>query len=56
MRIIVQGLGVRFHQGVEALRDVNFDLEMRLALDYKLIKRPVSFEEFADTSFAGACP
>lgn len=26
MRITVQGLGVRFHQGVEVLHDVNFDV------------------------------
>jgi len=29
---------------------------MKLAVEYKLVKRPLTFEEFADTSFVGACP
>lgn len=33
-----------------------FDVEMKLALDYNLVRAPITFEEFADTSFAGACP
>jgi NitT/TauT family transport system substrate-binding protein len=33
-----------------------FEVEMRLALEYKLVKRAITFEEFADTSFAGECP
>lgn len=33
-----------------------FEVEMKLAVEYKLVKRPLTFEEFADTSFAGACP
>lgn len=33
-----------------------FEAEMKLAVEYKLVKRAVSFEEFADTSFAGECP
>jgi len=32
-----------------------FDVEMRLGVEYKVVKRAISFEEFADTSFAGAC-
>ncbi len=33
-----------------------FDVEMKLAVEYKLVKRAITFEEFADPSFAGACP
>ncbi len=33
-----------------------FDVEMKLGVEYKVVKRAISFEEFADTSFAGACP
>jgi ABC-type nitrate/sulfonate/bicarbonate transport system substrate-binding protein len=32
-----------------------FDVEMKLAVEYKLVKRAITFEEFADSSFAGAC-
>ena len=33
-----------------------FETEMKLAVEYKLVKRAVTFEEFGDTTFAGACP
>ena len=33
-----------------------FDAEMKIALDYKLVSGPITFEQFADTSFAGSCP
>jgi ABC-type nitrate/sulfonate/bicarbonate transport system substrate-binding protein len=33
-----------------------FDTEMKIALDYKLVTGPITFEQFADTSLAGACP
>jgi ABC-type nitrate/sulfonate/bicarbonate transport system substrate-binding protein len=33
-----------------------FDVEMKLAAEYKIVKRSITFEEFADTSVAGACP
>lgn len=33
-----------------------FDVEMKLAVEYKLVKRAITFEEFADPTFAGACP
>jgi len=33
-----------------------FEVEMKLAVEYKLVRRALSFEEFADASFAGACP
>jgi hypothetical protein len=31
-------------------------VEMKLAVEYKLVKRSLTFEEFADTSFTGSCP
>ncbi len=33
-----------------------FEIENGLAVDYKIVKRAITFEEFADTTFAGACP
>ena len=33
-----------------------FDREMKMAVEHKLVKGPITFEEFADTSFAGECP
>ncbi len=33
-----------------------FETEMKLATQYKLVKQAITFEEFADPSFAGACP
>src|SRR5713226_1185629 len=33
-----------------------FEVEMKLAVEYKVVKRAITFEEFADTTFAGACP
>lgn len=33
-----------------------FDVEMKLAGEYKLVKQAIAFEEFADTRFAGECP
>ncbi len=33
-----------------------FDTEMKLAVDYKLVTRPITFEEFADTRLATVCP
>jgi len=33
-----------------------FDTEMRLAVDYKLVRQPITFEEFADTRLATVCP
>ncbi|HVR89301.1 MAG TPA: ABC transporter substrate-binding protein [Candidatus Limnocylindria bacterium] len=33
-----------------------FDVEMKLSLEYQLVKQAITFEDFADTSFAGACP
>jgi NitT/TauT family transport system substrate-binding protein len=33
-----------------------FEIENKLAVEYKIVKRAITFEEFADTTFAGACP
>ncbi len=33
-----------------------FETEMRLAVEFNVVKRAITFEEFADPSFAGACP
>jgi NitT/TauT family transport system substrate-binding protein len=32
-----------------------FDTEMKIALDYKLVTGPITYEQFADTTFAGSC-
>ncbi len=32
-----------------------FDAEMKIALDYKLVNAPITYEQFADSTFAGAC-
>jgi NitT/TauT family transport system substrate-binding protein len=42
--------------GTGCLSRAGFDTEMKLAVDYKLVKQAVTFEEFADTRFGTACP
>ncbi len=42
--------------GDGCLSRAGFTTEMELAVEYKLVKRALTFEEFADPSFAGACP
>ncbi len=42
--------------GDGCLSRAGFATEMDLAVEYKLVKRAITFEEFADTTFAGACP
>jgi ABC-type nitrate/sulfonate/bicarbonate transport system substrate-binding protein len=42
--------------GSGCLSRSGFEVEMKLAVEHKLVKRPITFAEFADTSFAGACP
>lgn len=42
--------------GDGCLSRAGFATEMDLAVEYKLVKRPITFEEFADPTFAGACP
>jgi len=33
-----------------------FDIEMKIATDYKLTTKAITYEEFANTTYAGACP
>lgn len=42
--------------GTGCLSKSGFETEMKLAVDYKLVSRAITFDEFADTRFAGACP
>jgi NitT/TauT family transport system substrate-binding protein len=42
--------------GTGCVSKAGFDAEMKIALDYKLVSGPITFEQFADTSFAGSCP
>ncbi len=42
--------------GTGCLSRSGFDVEMKLALEYQLTRRAITFEEFADTRFAGECP
>ncbi len=42
--------------GTGCLSRSGFKVEIDLAVEYKILKAPISFEEFADTSFAGECP
>ncbi len=42
--------------GTGCLSKSGFDVEMNLAVTYQLVKQPITFNEFADTQFAGDCP
>jgi len=42
--------------GTGCLSRSGFDAEMKIALDYKLTTAPITYEQFADTTFAGSCP
>lgn len=42
--------------GTGCLSRSGFETEMTLAVEYKLVKRAITFEEFTDARFAGACP
>jgi NitT/TauT family transport system substrate-binding protein len=42
--------------GDGCLSRAGIDAEIKLAVDYKLIKRAVTYEEIVDTRFAGECP
>ncbi|TMC70370.1 MAG: ABC transporter substrate-binding protein [Chloroflexi bacterium] len=42
--------------GTGCLSKSGFDVEMNLALTYQLVKQAITFNEFADTQFAGDCP
>ena len=42
--------------GTGCVSKSGFDAEMKIALDYKLTSGPITYEQFADTTFAGTCP
>ena len=41
--------------GTGCLSRGGFKVEMDLSVEYQILKAPATFEEFADTTFAGAC-
>ncbi len=47
---------IRGGYGNGCLSRSGFKVEMDLAVTYGLVKQAITFEEFADTTFAGACP
>ncbi len=42
--------------GEGCLSRSGFEVEMKLAVEYKIVKQGITFEEFADPTFAGVCP
>ncbi len=42
--------------GTGCLSKSGFQAEMGIAVEFHLVRRAITFEEFADTRFAGACP
>ncbi len=42
--------------GTGCVSKAGFDVEMKIALDYKLVSGPITFDQFADTGLAGSCP
>ena len=42
--------------GTGCLSRRGFEAEMRLAVQYQVVRQPISFEEFADPRWAGVCP
>ena len=42
--------------GTGCLSKSGFDAEMNLSVTYQLVKQAITFQDFADTSFAGECP
>ena len=42
--------------GTGCLSKSGFDVEMNIAVTYQLVKQPITFQEFANTTFAGECP
>lgn len=42
--------------GTGCLSRRGFEAQMRLAVQYQVVRQPIPFEEFADTRWAGACP
>ena len=42
--------------GTGCLSKSGFDVEMTIATTYQLVKQPITFQDFANTTFAGECP
>lgn len=42
--------------GSGCLSKSGFDVEMNIAVTYQLVKQPITFQEFANTTYAGECP
>jgi ABC-type nitrate/sulfonate/bicarbonate transport system substrate-binding protein len=47
---------IRSGFGTGCLSRRGFEAEMRLAVQYQVVRQPISFEEFADPRWAGVCP
>jgi NitT/TauT family transport system substrate-binding protein len=41
--------------GTGCISRAGFDTEMKISTDYKLVSGPITYEQFADTSYAGSC-
>jgi NitT/TauT family transport system substrate-binding protein len=41
--------------GTGCISKSGFDTEMKISTDYKLVSAPITFEQFADSSFVGSC-
>lgn len=42
--------------GTGCLSKSGFDVEMNIAVTYQLVKQPITFQEFANSTYAGECP
>ncbi len=42
--------------GTGCVSKAGFDTEMKLSLDFQLVKSAITYEQFADTTWAGSCP
>ncbi len=42
--------------GTGCISKSGFDTEMKIAVDYKLTTAAITYEQYADTTFAGSCP
>jgi NitT/TauT family transport system substrate-binding protein len=42
--------------GTGCLSKSGFDVEMNIAVTYQLVKQAITFQEFANTTYAGECP
>ena len=42
--------------GTGCLSKSGFDVEMNIAVTYQLVKQAITFQDFANTTYAGECP